>query len=165
MPDKRRGYDAFMPNFRTTRWSLIAAANNTAEPKARQALAELCELYWYPIYAYIRRTGHNADRAQDLTQEFFARLLEKRGIAGADQSRGRFRNYLLGAVRHFLANELTLARDSRDHVAVAPRATFAWAVRAEEMESFVTVKSVMSFPCRLRSSVSERRTPSSPPDC
>jgi RNA polymerase sigma-70 factor (ECF subfamily) len=94
-----------MGNFRTTRWSLIAAARNVNKTKARQALAELCELYWYPVYAYIRRSGHSADRAQDLTQEFFAQLLEKRNIAGADRNRGRFRNYLLGAVRHFLANE------------------------------------------------------------
>jgi RNA polymerase sigma-70 factor (ECF subfamily) len=94
-----------MANFRTTRWSLVAAARNVNKTEARQALAELCELYWYPLYAYIRRSGHNADRAQDLTQEFFARLLEKQNIAGADASRGRFRNYLLGAVRHFLANE------------------------------------------------------------
>ena len=103
-----------MPNFRTTRWSLIAAARSVAEPKARQALAELCELYWYPVYAYIRRTGHNADITQDLTQEFFTRLLERRSIAGADRDRGRFRNYLLGAVRHFLANE-------RDRAAAAKR--------------------------------------------
>lgn len=98
-----------MPNFRTTRWSLIVAAQNVNKTKARQALAELCELYWYPVYAYIRRTGHNADRAQDLTQELFARLIEKHNFAAADRSRGRFRNYLLGAVRHFLANEFDRA--------------------------------------------------------
>jgi RNA polymerase sigma factor (sigma-70 family) len=91
-----------MPRFATTRWSLVAAAKG---PAARQALAELCGLYWYPVYAFVRRRGHPADDAGDLTQEFFARLIEKGGIAGADPAKGRFRSYLLGACRHFLANE------------------------------------------------------------
>ena len=91
-----------MPRFATTRWSLVAAAK---DPAARQALAELCGLYWYPVYAFVRRRGHSADDAGDLTQEFFARLIEKAGIAGADPAKGRFRSYLLGACRHFLANE------------------------------------------------------------
>jgi RNA polymerase sigma-70 factor (ECF subfamily) len=81
---------------------LVAAAKG---PTSRQALAELCELYWYPVYAFVRRRGHSADDAGDLTQEFFARLLETAGIAGADPARGRFRSYLLGACRHFLANQ------------------------------------------------------------
>src|SRR5437660_12692854 len=95
-----------MPRFATTRWSLVAAAK---DPAARQALAELCELYWYPVYAFVRRRGHSADDAGDLTQAFFARLIETAGIAGADPDKGRFRSYLLGAVRHFLANEHDLA--------------------------------------------------------
>jgi RNA polymerase sigma factor (sigma-70 family) len=91
-----------MPHFATTRWSLVAAAK---DPAARQVLAELCGLYWYPVYAFFRRRGHSADDAGDLTQEFFARLIEKAGIAGADRAKGRFRSYLLGACRHFLTNE------------------------------------------------------------
>jgi RNA polymerase sigma factor (sigma-70 family) len=90
------------PRFATTRWSLVAAAKG---PAARQALAELCELYWYPVYAFVRRRGHSPHDAADLTQAFFARLIETAGIAGADPDKGRFRSYLLGAVRHFLANE------------------------------------------------------------
>jgi RNA polymerase sigma factor (sigma-70 family) len=91
-----------MPRFATTRWSLVAAAK---DPAARQALAELCGLYWYPVYAFVRRQGNSADDAGDLTQEFFARLIERAGIAAADPAKGRFRSYLLGACRHFLANE------------------------------------------------------------
>ncbi|HEY1377696.1 MAG TPA: sigma-70 family RNA polymerase sigma factor [Gemmataceae bacterium] len=91
-----------MPDFATTRWSLVAAAK---DPAARQALADLCGLYWYPVYAFVRRRGYSADDAGDLTQEFFARLIEKAGVAGADPAKGRFRSYLLGACRHFLANE------------------------------------------------------------
>jgi RNA polymerase sigma factor (sigma-70 family) len=91
-----------MPGFATTRWSLVAAAQG---PAARQALAELCELYWYPVYAFVRRCGRPAVDAGDLTQEFFTRLLETAGIAGADPAKGRFRSYLQGACRHFLANQ------------------------------------------------------------
>ncbi len=91
--------------FATTRWSLVVAARDRTAPAARQALAELCRLYWYPLYAFIRRQGHPHDRTQDLTQEFFARLLEKDGLASVDRARGRFRSFLLAACRHFLANQ------------------------------------------------------------
>ncbi len=94
-----------MPDFHTTRWSLIAAVRDPVEPAARQALGELCVMYWYPIYAFMRRTGHDADAAQDLTQGFFTQLLERGGLSGADQAKGKFRSYLLGACRHYLANE------------------------------------------------------------
>jgi DNA-directed RNA polymerase specialized sigma24 family protein len=91
--------------FHTTRWSLVAAVRDPAEPTARQALAELCATYWYPVYAFIRCSGHDADAAQDSTQGFFTQLLEKGGLSGADQAKGKFRSYLLGACRHYLANE------------------------------------------------------------
>ncbi len=91
--------------FATTRWSLVAAAQDPAAPRAREALADLCRLYWYPVYAYARRRGHGHHAAQDLTQAFFARLLEKNDLAAADRTRGRFRSYLLTACQHFLANE------------------------------------------------------------
>src|SRR6187549_3167841 len=91
--------------FATTRWSLVAAAQDAAAPESRQALADLCSAYWYPVYAYVRRRGHDHHAAQDLTQGFFARLLEKNDLAAADETRGRFRSFLLTACQHFLANE------------------------------------------------------------
>ncbi len=91
--------------FATTRWSLILAARDRATPEADQALADLCRLYWYPLYAFVRRQGHAADAAQDLTQEFFARLLEKDYLGAADRDKGKFRSFLLTACKHFLANE------------------------------------------------------------
>jgi RNA polymerase sigma factor (sigma-70 family) len=92
------------PQFQTTSWSLIlAAASNPAD--AREALATLCETYWNPVYAFIRRNGLDPDKAQDLTQEFFARLIEKNYLEDADSRRGRFRSFLLTSVKHFLANE------------------------------------------------------------
>jgi RNA polymerase sigma-70 factor (ECF subfamily) len=91
--------------FATTRWSLINAARDPAAPAARQALADLCRLYWFPIYSFVRRRGHADDKAQDLTQEFFTRILERDGLATADPQRGRFRSYLLAACQHFLANQ------------------------------------------------------------
>ncbi len=91
--------------FATTHWSLIAAARDGSASQARAALAALCAAYWYPLYAFIRRQGHNADEAQDLTQGFFARLLEKDFLAAIDRDKGRFRSFLLAACKHFLANE------------------------------------------------------------
>ena len=90
--------------FRTTRWSLIAAAGDATGPDGRQALADLCRLYWYPVYAYVRRREPDRHAAEDLTQAFFARLLEKNDLAAADPARGRFRSFLLTACQHFLAN-------------------------------------------------------------
>ena len=91
--------------FRTTQWSLVLAARDRTAPEARLALQELCEAYWYPLYAFVRRHGHPPEEAQDLTQEFFVRLLEKDFLALADQSRGKFRSFLMAACKHFLANE------------------------------------------------------------
>ena len=91
-------------SFATTRWSVVLAAAHGDPPAARAALATLCERYWYPLYAYVRRRGHPPADAEDLVQGFFARLLEKRDLGGADPARGSFRAYLLGAVRHHVAN-------------------------------------------------------------
>jgi DNA-directed RNA polymerase specialized sigma24 family protein len=91
--------------FATTRWSLVLAAGRRAEPGADRALAALCEAYWYPLYAHARRRGLDAGSAEDRVQSFFARLLEKDGLAVADPRRGRFRGFLLAAFGHFLANE------------------------------------------------------------
>jgi RNA polymerase sigma factor (sigma-70 family) len=92
------------PQFQTTSWSLVLdAASNSSE--AREALEALCQIYWKPVYAFIRRKGHDPDKAQDLTQEYFARLIEKNYLEHADRTRGRFRSFLLVSVRNFLANQ------------------------------------------------------------
>jgi len=93
--------------FATTRWSLVAAARpgEGGGSRARGALEELCRAYWYPLYAFVRRRGYSSEDAQDLTQAFFARIIETGGLGAADPERGRFRSYLLGALKHFLANE------------------------------------------------------------
>jgi RNA polymerase sigma-70 factor (ECF subfamily) len=91
--------------FATTRWSQVIAAGSGQTEDARVALARLCELYWYPLYAFVRRWGYDADQAQDLTQEFFARLLEKHYLRAADPARGKFRSFLLASLKHFLSNE------------------------------------------------------------
>jgi RNA polymerase sigma-70 factor (ECF subfamily) len=92
-------------HFATTHWSLVLAARDRAEASADDALASLCTLYWYPLYAYVRRSGHTPDDAHDLTQEFFTRLLEKDWLAGVDQEKGKFRSFLLASCAHFLSNE------------------------------------------------------------
>lgn len=94
-----------MTEFATTQWSLVAAAGGGEGSAARRALEELCRAYWYPLYAYVRYRGYPAEEARDLTQAFFVSILETGGIGAADRERGRFRSYLLGAMKHFLANE------------------------------------------------------------
>jgi len=83
----------------------VIAAGRDSTPKSRAALSELCELYWPPLYAFARRQGHSVEQAQDLTQAFFARLLEKRTVQVADPQRGRFRSFLLTSFKYFVANE------------------------------------------------------------
>jgi RNA polymerase sigma factor (sigma-70 family) len=91
--------------FQTTRWSLVLAAQHAGDAtRAHKAMSELCRDYWYPLYAFVRRRGHAPHDAQDLTQAFFATLMETNATA-ADPKRGRFRSYLLGALKHFLAND------------------------------------------------------------
>jgi RNA polymerase sigma-70 factor (ECF subfamily) len=91
--------------FATTHWSVVVEAGQSDSPKASEAISQLCQAYWYPLYAYVRRKGYQAPDAQDLTQEFFARLLARNYVTGADRGRGKFRSYLLGALEHFLAKE------------------------------------------------------------
>ena len=88
-------------------------AGHRSSPDSREALAALCQIYWYPLYAYARRHCQTVQEAQDLTQEFFLRLVERNSLAAADQERGRFRWYLLGAFKHFLANEWQKARTEK----------------------------------------------------
>jgi RNA polymerase sigma-70 factor (ECF subfamily) len=93
--------------FATTHWSLVNAAmgDEVSQTRAREALEQLCRAYWYPLYAFVRSRGYSAEDSQDLTQAFFARIIETGGFDSADRERGRFRSYLLGAMKHFLANE------------------------------------------------------------
>lgn len=93
-------------NFAATRWTLVlSAARSSQTPGAALAMAELCHIYWYPLYAFIRRRGHSAHDAEDLTQAFFTRLLDKHFLAAADREAGRFRTFLLMTAKRFLANE------------------------------------------------------------
>ena len=96
--------------FATTHWSVVLNAAQVESAVAEKALQHLCRVYWYPIYAFVRRRGHAAHDAQDLAQEFFARLLEKNWIARADRSRGRFRSFLLMVLKRFMADEWDKAR-------------------------------------------------------
>jgi RNA polymerase sigma-70 factor (ECF subfamily) len=101
------------PVFATTRWSQVICASRNDSPQATQALNELCRVYWYPLYAYVRRQGFDLHTAQDLTQGFFAKLLEKNYLSIADRKRGRFRWFLLTAFKCFLANEWDRTRAQR----------------------------------------------------
>ena len=96
--------------FATTHWSVVLAAAQPESTRYQQALEALCRTYWFPLYAYLRRHGYNAQKAEDHIQAFFVCLLEKRGLRLADPKRGRFRSFLLTALKHFLANELDRAR-------------------------------------------------------
>src|SRR5580692_11110278 len=92
-------------HFPTTAWTQVLSAGRHADTQGVGALASLCERYWRPIYAYVRRSGYSSDDAQDLTQEFFARVLEKNYIERADRSKGRFRSFLLSSLQYFLCDE------------------------------------------------------------
>jgi RNA polymerase sigma-70 factor (ECF subfamily) len=103
--NKRERLPARGDRFATTHWSIVVSAGAGRWPEASQALATLCENYWFPLYAFVRRAGYSAEDAQDLTQEFFVALLAKNYLAVADRQRGKFRSFLLGAIKHFLANQ------------------------------------------------------------
>src|SRR5881397_2661982 len=92
--------------FASTRWTMVLGAGESQTPpdQALSALSELCRIYWRPIFLFLRRQGSNQDDAQDLTQGFFAHLIETRAYARADREKGRFRSFLLGALKHFLAH-------------------------------------------------------------
>jgi len=91
--------------FTTTHWSVVLQAGDHDSPQSTEALETLCRAYWYPLYAYVRRNGQSPHNAQDLTQEFFARLLERKYFQLADRKRGRFRSFLLTSLKHFLIDE------------------------------------------------------------
>ena len=114
-------------SFHTTRWSAVLAAGSEDAPSARAALSDLCAAYWQPLYAFLRRSGTQPDEAMDRVQGFLARLLEKCDLA-TDPARGRFRSYLLGALKHFVAN----VRRAERAPAGSPRAPFS--LDAEDAE-------------------------------
>jgi RNA polymerase sigma factor (sigma-70 family) len=96
-----RGDDVFV----TTRWTVVVHAGRKSSPQSERALSELCHTYWFPLYAYVRRKGHSKEDAEDLTQAFFTRFLEKNYLEGLSAERGKFRAFLLASLKHFLANE------------------------------------------------------------
>jgi len=101
---------------------MVMKASRASAPGSREALSQLCELYWPPLYGFARRQGYSVEQAQDLTQAFFARFLEKQDVQDADPARGRFRSFLLGSFKHFLANEYDRERAKKrggDQVKIA----------------------------------------------
>ena len=93
------------PNFESTQWSLVLAAQHRSDPSGREAFAHLCETYWLPLYAFVRQKVNDPHHAQDLVQSYFQRAMEKNYVADADPDRGRFRTFLLSSISHFMANE------------------------------------------------------------
>ena len=108
------------PVFVTTHWSVVLSARQRDSPQSAAALETLCRTYWYPLYAYVRRQGHSPPDAQDLTQEFFARLLQKDYLKAAAREKGRFRTFLLVALKRFLANEWDRVRAQKRGGGVLP---------------------------------------------
>jgi len=106
--------------FATTHWTVVLAAGRTDSQQAGLALEELCRTYWYPLYAYVRRHGHSREGAEDLTQGFFARLLEKNYLEGITSDKGKFRSFLLVALKRFLANEWDRANRQKRGGGVLP---------------------------------------------
>jgi DNA-directed RNA polymerase specialized sigma24 family protein len=106
--------------FATTRWTVVLTAGRGRTPQADLALEELCRTYWYPLYAYIRRHGHTREDAEDLTQSFFARFLTRNYLEGLRSEKGKFRAFLLAALKHFLANEWDRANRQKRGGGVSP---------------------------------------------
>jgi DNA-directed RNA polymerase specialized sigma24 family protein len=115
--------------FHTTQWSVVLQAGGGVVPGQREALAALCSAYWYPVYAFLRRKGRSAEDAGDLTQGFFARLIEKDVLAAADPNRGRFRSFLLKSVQHFVANQ-----DDHDRALKRGGGAFAVPLQVDDAE-------------------------------
>jgi RNA polymerase sigma-70 factor (ECF subfamily) len=108
---KNRPHDPRAARITTTNWTLVAQARDWNSPEARKALTALCQAYWYPMYAFVRRCGHSAHEAEDLTQGFFANLMVRDSLKEVDPSKGKFRSFLLAALQHYLSNQR--ARDQR----------------------------------------------------
>lgn len=99
--------------FPATHWSEVFAASHDEDARSCEALTQICQTYWYPLYSFVRRRGHSPEEAQDLTQGFFGHLLANRALAAVDQTRGKFRSFLLASLRHFLTNEWERARTQK----------------------------------------------------
>ncbi|MHC4792649.1 MAG: RNA polymerase sigma factor, partial [Planctomycetota bacterium] len=102
---KNRPIPSGQGRFATTHWSVVQAAGHPNSSRYKSSLETLCKTYWYPLYAYLRRHGYNADQASDHTQAFFARIMEKQSIRLADPKRGKFRSFLLMSLKNFIADE------------------------------------------------------------
>ena len=132
-------------HFATTRWSVVLAARAEQSPASQEALETLCRGYWYPLYAFVRRVGHSAHDAQDLTQEFFSRLLQKHWLDAAEQERGRFRSFLVMAMKRFLANEWDRSRSAKrggGHACVPMDTEFAETRYAQEPAATIPADSL-----------------------
>ena len=120
-PEHPTGYNLGMSqDFHTTRWSVILSAGDRDEPSGREALAQLCQDYWHPVYVFIRRSGKSADEARDLTQEYFTRMIEREYLSDVKQNLGKFRSFLLTSVKHFLSNYRRDAAAGKRGGGVAP---------------------------------------------
>jgi RNA polymerase sigma factor (sigma-70 family) len=122
-------YEPSGEGFQTTRWSVVVAAADGAASSAAAALSYLCQRYWPPLYAYVRRSGYSIHDAQELTQEFFTRLLDKNYLLVVDPLRGRFRSFLLAALKHFLSNQRKATRAKKRG---GGRAVVSWDFAAAE---------------------------------
>ena len=119
-PENPESLSAPGAHFATTRWTVVMAARDKASPESASALQALCTGYWPPLYAFVRRLGNSPQDAEDLTQEFFARLLQKDWLDAVERDRGRFRTFLIVAVKRFLANEWDKSRAARRGGGQAP---------------------------------------------
>ena len=120
--------------FATTQWTVVLAARDGSDSQARQALEALCEAYWFPLYAYVRRRGHDPDAARDLTQAFFADLLGRDFLNAIDASKGRFRSFLLASLAHFLAHERDRAQALKKGGGKSPLSLDAEAAEARYLQ-------------------------------
>ena len=104
-PASKPAAQAAAASFAPTRWTVVLSAREKEAPKAKAALQELCQTYWYPLYVFARRQGHNHEDSEDLVQGFFARLLEKRELEQVNRSKGKFRSFLMAGLKNYAANE------------------------------------------------------------
>lgn len=116
-------------DFRTTHWSVVLDAAHPDTSHRQTALTALCQTYWYPLYAFVRRQGRNPHEAEDLTQDFFARLIEKNGLASVRPENGRFRSFLLASLKNFLANDWDRNRTAKRG---GPHAIVSWEDQSAE---------------------------------
>jgi len=144
--DRERG-DGMVPSpvFATTHWSVVLTTREQGSLAADAALEKLCRLYWYPIYAYVRRKGRRVEEAQDLTQEFFTKVLEKKYLSRADPSRGKFRTFLLACLTSFLNDEWDKAQCTKrgGGCTIISRDDVSWAeenYRTEAVETLTPEK-------------------------